>query len=299
MKNHIVIAGGHGFIGQGLKNYLKQLCMPYVILSRNPQGDQSVYWDGQNAEKWISVLDHAKAIVNVTGKSINCRLTRENKKEILASRLNPIRALAEGIKMCENPPKIWIQAASVGIYPDEFNTPSVEASPPGNDFLAHICQTWESEFLNLSVPDLRQVILRIGWVLGKNGGVLLPLVRLTKNGLGGRVASGRQRISWIHQEDLNFLITDAINTDRYQGIYNAVTPQPVSNAEFMYLLREQLRVKIGPPIPKPFVYIGALFMGTSASLALSSKTCFPERLNHLNFPFKYTDLSEAFKEVLT
>lgn len=294
LKEHIVIAGGNGFIGKSLQSFLKKKNVPFIILSRDPQTKNSVFWDGKNSGEWITSIENARAIVNVTGKSINCRLTQKNKNAILGSRLHPIAALSDGIRACKNPPKIWIQASSVGIYPNTYSEICDEASQSGTDFYADVCKAWEASFLNLDIPDMRKVVLRIGWVLGEEGGVLEPLIKLTKQGMGGQVGSGRQMISWIHQDDLNQLIYNCVYSNQYQGIYNTVSPNPVSNQYFMKALRRQFKIKIGPPIPKPFVYLGALFLGTSASLAFSSKNCISHNLQNQNFLFQYEKLEAAF-----
>ncbi len=295
----VIIPGGNGFIGQSFVHLCQFKNYQPVVLSRKYSDKDNYYlWDGRNRGRWQNKLDGADAIVNLTGRSINCRLTKKNKNDILNSRVEPIQILSKVINELKSPPKVWIQASSVGIY-GNTNKPVDESSRVSNsDFFSNICNEWESTFLKLNLPETRKVILRIGWVLGRNGGVLQPIIRLTEKGMGGRSGSGKQMISWIHQEDLNQLIERAMKEEKFEGIYNAVSPNPVSNQSFMNNLRKLCHQRVGPPIPLWAVHLGALFMGTSPELILGSKHVQSLRLKSHHFEYKFPNIEKALKQIL-
>ncbi len=302
MKKKIVMPGGSGFLGQSSAEYFQKKGYEIIIFTRGKSQQKNgitfVNWDGKNSGEWVKHINGAYAVINFTGKSVNCIYTEENKKEIIDSRLNSVKIIADAILNSENPPEVIVQAASLAIYGDTKNTCS-ENAPHGEGFSVKVCELWENEFFKTTLPATRKVLLRIGFALGKNGGALVPLTKLTKRFLGGKIASGEQYISWLHIDDLNSMFEFAIENENAQGIYNATSENPVTNGEFMKTLREVLDMPWSPPVPVFAVKIGArLFMKTDSSLALTGRKCIPTKFLNEGFHFKYNDLKTSLEDVL-
>lgn len=297
----IVIAGGSGFIGSALAAEFLRHGHPVVILTRTPHerddGVQEVMWDGAHVGEWIAALDGAEALINLTGKNINCPHTPENLHEITASRVNSVKVLGEAMRHIKVPPKVWVQASAVGYYGDTAGKTCDENSPNGADALAGICSQWESEFAALKLPATRTVTLRIGFVLGREGGALPVLASLARLFLGGAAGSGRQFISWIHQADLVRMFATVIENETFAGTYNAVSPAPVTNAAFMRELRHAFHRPWSPPVPAFAVKLGAKFMGGEPSLALISQRCVPRRFQDAKFEFRFRELALALRDL--
>jgi uncharacterized protein (TIGR01777 family) len=182
-----------------------------VIVLTRAESDQrgavrKAHWDGKTLGDWIQFVNGAAAVVNLTGRSINCRHTPENRREIIDSRVDSVRVLGQAIEQCAQPPQVFVQFAGVGIYGDKGKRLCDETTAPGDDFVAEVCQRWEAAFDSVDASKTRKVLLRLGVVLGPNGGFLEVLGRLTRWFLGGQVGSGRQYISWIHITDLSRMV---------------------------------------------------------------------------------------------
>lgn len=303
-KQRVVLAGGSGFLGMNLARSLAEHGSQVVILSRSATKSSSqsqpwtnVQWDGETLGDWAHELNGADAIINFSGKSIDCVPTEKNKALIISSRVNPTRALGQAIQQAETPPKAWIQMSAVGIY---GNTQSqcTETTPAGEGFLPEVCTKWETAF-NESCPDhVRGVVLRAGVVLGRSEGAFPTLRKIAKLGLGGRAGSGKQGMSWIHEDDINAMLLHAIQTSTMQGVYNAVTPNPVSNKEFMGALRKTVGMPFGPPAPAFAVRIGSkLILKTNADLALEGQFAIPQRIINDGFAFTYANLNDALADL--
>lgn len=297
----IVIAGGSGFIGAALARELAARGDEVIVLTRRARGrgdrGREVVWDGEHSGDWINCLAGAAAVVNLTGRSINCRHTPENLREIIASRVNSVKAIAAALENLQTPPRVWVQAGAAGFYGDTKNDVCDEQSPAGNDALAGICQQWEAACAAASVPRTRKVVFRIGFVLGRDGGALPVLARLTKCFLGGAIGGGRQYISWIHLADLARMFVAAIENENFSGAFNAVAPNPVTNADFMRELRRVLDRPWSPPAPAFAVKIGSRLMGSEASLALVSQRCAPKKVLEAGFEFQFPDLRAALENL--
>ncbi len=301
MSKRIVIAGGSGFIGTALARELAARGDEVIVLTRRARRRddrmREVVWDGEHPGDWINFLEGAEAVVNLTGRSINCRHTPENLREIAASRVNSARALAAALEQLQTPPHVWVQVSAAGFYGDTGDEWRDESSPAGNDALAGICRQWESACADANVPQTRKIIFRIGFVLGRDGGALPVLARLTKCFLGGAIGGGRQYISWIHLADLARMFVAAIENDNWSGTFNAVAPNPVTNAEFMRELRRTLDRPWSPPAPAFAVKIGSWLMGSEASLALASQRCSPKKFLETGFQFQFPDLRAAVENL--
>jgi uncharacterized protein len=300
-SKRVILAGGSGFLGTLLSKYLTEQGYEVIVLTRRPNQSagvvKEIHWDGRTLGPWAEHLNGARAVVNLAGKSVNCRYTTENRREINESRVNSVRVIGQAIRASPNPPPVLVQAASLAIYGDAGDRWCDENTSPGSGFPVETCLLWEKAFEEFPTPQTRRVILRIGFVLGKSGGALQTLARLAKLGLGGTVGSGRQYISWIHCLDMNRLFTYAIEQGQMSGAFNATGPQPVTNAEFMRELRRAVHRPWSPPVPAWAVHIGSRLMGTEASLALTGRRCAPKRLQQNGFNFKFQVLHEALAEI--
>jgi uncharacterized protein (TIGR01777 family) len=300
-KKRIVIAGGSGFIGTALAKELIARDHEVVVLTRWPSeradGIIEEEWDGRHLGEWIKFLDGASAVINLAGKNINCPHTPENLGAITDSRVNSVNAIAAAILHVKTPAPVWVQASAIGFYGDTRDRLCDESSPGGDDALADVCKKWEDAFDSAKMPATRKVLLRIGFVLGREGGALPVLSRLTKFFLGGSAGDGKQFISWIHLADLTRMFAEAIERKELSGTFNAVTPAPVTNREFMRELRRTLHRPWSPPAPKFAVRLGAWLMDSEPSLALASQCCAPKRFLAAGYEFQFSKLDEALENL--
>jgi len=301
--NKIIIFGGTGFIGLSLAKHLQQKGFEPVLIARHAPANtipfEFVQWDAITLGKWTSVLDGAKAVINLAGKSVDCIKTPENCDIILRSRVDSTSLIGKAMKTVKSPPKIWVQMSTAHIYGDPPKQLCTESSSTGYGFAPFVGKSWEQAFLDSLPEGVRGVRLRTSFVIGKNGGALESLKRIVKLGLGGTVGSGQQGMSWIHEEDLNELIHQAIVNDAYENVYIASAPNPVSNKEFMKQLREKMKIFFGIPAPAFITRIGAkLIFRTDPELALYGRYVKSERLEKEGFKFKFPALSEALENLI-
>jgi uncharacterized protein (TIGR01777 family) len=300
-QSRIVIAGGSGFIGQALATRFIAQDHDVVVLTRNAgaRADRlrEVAWNARTPGSWATEVDGAAAIINLTGKSINSRHTEKNRREIIASRVESVRAIAEAIAASDVPPPVWVQASAVGIYGNAGDALCDESAPHGSDFMAEVCEQWEAAFRTALTPATRGVVLRFGVVLGREGGALPVLARLARLGLGGTVGSGRQYISWIHRDDMIAVVERAI-ASRMVGPYNASNHVPETNAAFMKRLRKVVHRPWSPPAPAFAVALGSYVLGIEPSVALHGQRCVPRRLDEEGFAFAHEDLSKSLRSLL-
>ncbi len=301
MKQKIILAGGSGLIGGALAREFSARGFQVVVLTRSPKaradGVAEIFWDAKIVDDWAAQLDGAAAIINLTGKNINCPHTAENLRSITASRVNSVNALAAAIAKIKSPPRVWVQASATGFYGDTGDTLCDESAPSGRDALSNICRDWENSFAAATLPTTRKVTLRIGFVLGRESGALPVLSKLTKLFLGGAVGSGRQYISWIHLADLVQMFVAAVEDEKFSGTFNAVAPNAVTNAEFMRELRHVLHRPWSPPAPEFAVKLGARLMGSEPSLALVSQRCAPNFFLDAGFEFQFPGLRGALENL--
>jgi uncharacterized protein (TIGR01777 family) len=301
-RGRIVLAGGSGFLGRALSEEFSNAGYEVVILTRKPGKNlecaRQVAWDGRSVGYWARELEGAAAVVNLAGRSVDCRHTPKNRREIVASRVNSVEAVGRAVRACEAPPKVFVQAGSLAIYGDAGRRVCDERAPAGSGFPVDVCLRWEQAFDSLELPDTRKVLLRIGFVLGREGGALTTLARLAKFYLGGTIGEGHQYISWIHVRDFSRLVLWTVERDEAEGVFNATGPAPVTNAEFMCELRCALRRPWSPRVPAWLVRLGSFVLRTEAELALTGRRCIPERLVECNFKFIYTNLEYALADLL-
>ena len=317
MKNKkIIIAGGTGFIGQEMTKYFGKE-NEIVILTRQVKNEKTnrndfdslskaeiekikfVKWDGETVSDWYDELEHADLIINLAGKTVNCRYNEKNKKEIFDSRTNSVKAIGDAINKCKHPPLLWINSSSATIYRHAEDKPQDEYTGEiKNDFSVQVCKLWEKTFYEQQNPATRKVALRMAITLGP-GGILIPYFNLLKFGLGGRQASGKQMYSWIHIEDTCRMIEWIFDHKEIEGTYNCSSQNPVTNIDFMKTLRKTTGTKFGLPAFEWMLRIGAPIIGTEAELVLKSRWVLPTKMLETGFKFKYLFLTEALTDIIS
>jgi uncharacterized protein len=302
----IVIAGGSGFLGVSLANHLAKLGAEIDILSRSKPKAASaarhVPWDARTLGDWSTFLDGASALVNLVGRTVDCIKTPDHCDEILRSRVEATRVLGQALLTVASPPPVWVQMSTAHIYGDPPSLVCTEDSAFGVGLAPMVGRAWEEAHAASLLPSQRSVVLRTGFVLGRDegagGGAFSRLKFLTRLCLGGRIGSGKQGMSWIHETDMNRIFERAITSDAMHGPYIASSPNPVPQSEFTRELRRALHVPIGLPAMEWMVRIGApLLMRTDPELAIYGRFVSPKRLLDEGFPFDFPDLSGALRDI--
>lgn len=290
----IVIAGGTGFLGNVLISFFKDKAYKIIVLtrgkSRKTENVQFIQWDAKTIGNWHKYLNNTDALINLTGKSVNCRFSKKNKKLILDSRIDSTLALAKAINLLETPPKVWINASTAALS----HLPKKEND---KDFMQYVGQKWEDAFFSINNKSTRKIALRISLVLGKEG-VLAPLIKIAKLGLGGKQGSGKQIVSWVHHEDFAKMIHFTIEKKNIQGPIVAATPKAITNQQLMSSIRKTLKVPFGIPSYTWMLKIGSFVIGTEADLILNSMDVYPEKLIENGFVFNYPSIKNALEEIL-
>lgn len=298
----IVIAAGTGFLGTVLIDFFKESYIEIIVLTRGKSEQrnniQYVHWNAESLTGWENVLENADVLINLAGKSVDCRYTPENKAAILSSRIDSTRVLNEAVLICKNPPKHFINSSTATIYRHSEDKQMDEYSGEiGNDFSMNVAKSWEKAFYDVETDKTLKTAVRTSIVLGKNGGAFIPLKRLTQFGLGGKVGNGNQFVSWIHELDFARAIAFIIDR-KLTGNINVVSPNPKRNIDFMRELRKAVRIPFGIPISESMLKIGAKIIQTESELVLKSRNVIPKRLTENGFTFEYQDLEKAFKNLL-
>lgn len=290
MEKQILIAGASGFIGQYISRKFREEGWSVKTIGRSDE----LNWDDR--ESITAALNQSAVVINLAGKSVNCRHTEANKKEILESRVKTTAIMNECIRACSKPPELWLNASGMSIYPRSIENVYTEESDTDKDgvFMAEVAKQWEAALYRHELPQTRRVALRTSIVLAKEGGSLAELVKLCKLGLGGTVGSGKQMMSWIHLEDYFQVLLWIISHKEITAPVNMCAPCPVFNAYFMKALRKALKVPFGLPAPAFAVKIGAQIIGTEASLALDSYNVVSKVLPQTGYTFRFELLEQAF-----
>lgn len=293
----IVIAGGSGYLGRLLGKALEQRGAEVVMLTRRAEDwrgpGRAVTWDGKTLGPWADELEGAQALINLAGRNVNCRPTAANARAILDSRVDSTLVLGEAIRQVAKAPKVWVQASSLAIYGDAGDRLCDEAAWVASGFPADVCVAWEEALGRALLPGIRWTALRIGFVLGREDGALPFLARLSRWGLGGRMGSGRQWMSWIHEDDMLAVFLRCLDDPSAEGVYNVTAPHPVPNAEFMAHLRDAVGCAFGPPVPAWALHAGAWLLGSDPRVALTGRRGIPARLEREGFSFRYPSLESA------
>ncbi|MGE8556591.1 MAG: TIGR01777 family oxidoreductase [Chryseobacterium jejuense] len=290
----IIIAAGTGFLGQNLEKYFTEKGDEVYILTRKPQRENEIYWDAKTIGEWKNVLEQADVLINLTGKSVDCRYHEQNKAEIYASRINSTKVLHEAVNACSVPPKNWFNASSATIYVhSEKHLNTEENGIIGDDFSMNICKSWEAEFFKTQHDGIRKVALRTSIVLGNNGGAFPKLKMITKLGLGGKQGRGNQMVSWIHIDDFCRAVDWIIQNKSMEGAINITAPAPLSNEVMMKKLRKEFRAPFGLNAPVWQLEIASIFLNTETELLLKSRNVYPEKLIESGFQFSYPTFDET------
>jgi hypothetical protein len=305
----MILAGGSGFLGGALAKYFTALKWEVVVLTRHPKpradGVREVAWDGETVGTWGRELEGAEAVVNLCGKSVDCRYTAENRKLLIESRTLPTRALGQAIANSQSPPRVWLNSSSATLYKHTLDTAMDEngalgATPAAKDeFSIEIIRQWESALNEAQTPRTRKTALRTTMVLGMSRNSVVPVLRrLTRLGLGGRMGSGRQFVSWMHQEDFCRAVEWVIAHDELSGPVNFAAPNPLPNAEMMRAFRNLCGVPIGLPATEWMLGIGAFFLRTETELIIKSRRVVPGRLLASGFEFRFPLFRQALADIL-
>ena len=301
----IVIPGGSGQVGTLLARSFAGTRDEVVVLGRSPRPApwRVVAWDAKSEGPWWGEVDGADVVINLTGRSVNCRYTPANRREILASRVDSTRAVGDAIARAERPPRAWLQASTATIYAHTFGPAHDESEAVGDhdpgapsawDFSLEVATAWERALEEAETPRTRKVALRSAIILSPDrGGIFGTLLGLVRRGLGGTAGSGRQYVSWIHATDFVAALRFLIEREDLAGPVNVAAPNPVTNVEFMRELRRAWGTRIGLPATEWMLALGALALRTETELVLKSRRVVPGRLTRAGFQFAFPTWREA------
>ncbi|MBC8044640.1 MAG: TIGR01777 family protein [Rhizobacter sp.] len=302
----VVIAGGTGQIGTMLARAFQKSGDEVVVLSRTPAAAtwRQVRWDAETLGDWTTEIDGADVVVNLAGRSVNCRYTPENRRLIKASRVNSARVIGEAIAKASRPPRLWLQASTATIYAHRYDAPNDDLTgiiggaekdvPDTWRFSIDVATSWEQALNDAITPRTRRVAMRAAITFSPDAdGVFDVLLGLVRNGLGGTIGDGRQYVSWLHDEDFIRSIFWIIAHDELSGAINLASPYPVPNGEFMQTLREAWGIPFGLPATEWMLELGAMVLQTESELLLKSRRVVPARLLASGFEFKFPNWETA------
>ncbi len=302
----IVIPGGTGQVGTILARAFHEDGHEVEVLSRKPVGApwRVVAWDAETTGDWAAEFEGANAVINLAGRSVNCRYSQENRRTITESRVRSTRAVGDAIARAASPPQVWLQMSTATIYAHRYDAPNDEesgvlggAEPNAPDtwrFSIDVAKSWERVVDESVVPRTRKVKMRSAMVMSPDrGGVFDVMSRLVRCGLGGRAGNGRQYVSWIHHEDFVRAVYWLIKHDGLEGAVNLAAPHPLPNADFMSVLRDAWGVRFGLPATEWMLEVGALLLRTETELVLKSRRVIPRRLLESGFTFLFPNWPEA------
>jgi uncharacterized protein (TIGR01777 family) len=302
----IVIPGGSGQVGKLLAGAFTKDGHGVTVLSRNPElcKWRTIKWDGKTLGKWTEELEGVDVVINLAGRSVNCRYNQKNRDLIMNSRIDSTRVIGKAIQNCKNPPKTWLQASTATIYEDSYDIPNDEftgvigGNEPGVPetwkFSIDVATAWEKTLDETSTPHTRRVKLRSAILLSPDSGSIFDiLLRLVRFGIGGKVGTGNQFVSWVHYKDFIDCIYWIIQNQDISDFINICSPNPLPNHEFMKALRSAWGIGIGLPATKWMIEIGTFFLRTESELVLKSRYVVPKILVDRGFKFQYPTWPEA------
>jgi len=306
----IVLAGGTGHLGTLLSRDLRARGHQIVVLSRGRSGDPDIiFWDGRSAGPWEREIDGADAVINLAGRSVNCRYTRVNLREMMDSRVDSTQAIGRAIEKAQCAPRVWLQMSTATIYSHRFDAPNNEAigriggsetnAPARWRSSIEIARAWERALDGANTPATRKVTLRAAVVMSPEPDAPFSiLLRLTRLGLGGPIAGGNQFVSWIHDRDFVRAVSFLLERDDLAGPINLAAPGPVPQRAFMAALRAASGVMIGLPATRWMAAVGAFALQTETELILKSRRVIPGRLLDSGFHFDYSDWRTAADDLV-
>jgi uncharacterized protein (TIGR01777 family) len=305
----IVIPGGSGQVGTILARHFQAKQHEVVVLSRKlaPAPWRVVAWDGRSRGEWTGELDGADVVINLAGRSVNCRYTAANRRAIIESRVQSTRVVGEAIAGCARPPRVWLQASSATIYAHRYDAANDERTGiiAGNEpnepdtwrFSLDVVKSWEKALNEAETPRTRRVAMRTSMVMSPDrGGIFDVLLWLVRRRLGGWVGDGRQFVSWIHDRDYIAAVEFLIDRD-LSGPVNLAAPEPLPHADFMRALRQAWGVRIGLPANRWMLEIGTWLLRTESELVLKSRRVVPGRLLEAGFTFQFPTWPEAARDL--
>ena len=309
----IVIAGGSGQVGAILARAFARADNEVVVLSRAgnaPPGARPVRWDGRTLGAWASEIDGARVVINLAGRSVDCRYTAANRREITESRVESTRAVGEAIAAASIAPRVWLQASTATIYAHRYDAPNDERTgvlgggepnaPDTWSFSIDVAKAWERTALEAPTPSAtRLVLLRSAVIMSPDrGGAFDKLLRLVRLRLGGAAAGGRQYVSWIHHDDFARAVEWLIARDDVSGPVNVASPNPLPNRDFMRVLREAWGTRVGLPATRWMLEVGAALMRTETELVLKSRRVEPGVLLDHGFAFEQPNWPDAARDLV-
>ena len=305
MNSVIVIFGANGFLGRYLSRHFALQGREVVAVARHRDGwsgdGMFLEWDGVAAGPWTLALEGAEAVINLTGRSVNCRYTARNRSEILDSRVRATRAIGQAITQCKTPPKVWLNASTATWYRHAEDRPQDDwLGEPGDGFSCEVARAWEEEFFAAMVPaETRKLAVRLGMVLANEPATVFDVFgRLAAAGLGGAMGSGRQRVSWIHMEDflraVDFLISDPF----LSGVVNVTAPECPTNRQWMRSFRQVTGLPLGLPMARWMLEIGARLLETETELVLKSRWVAARRLHDAGINWRFESAAAAIADLL-
>lgn len=299
----IAVTGATGMVGKSLVSHLLERNDEVWVLSRNPDSARKVFphvshflaWQPDRPMPEAQALDGIDAVVHLAGENVAAgRWTGTRKRAIRESRVEGTANLMEDLARLERPPSVIVGASAIGYYGDRGDEVLEETAPPGEGFLAEVCQAWEERYALADLSNTRRCIVRVGLVLGNTGGALPRMLTPFKLGLGGRLGHGRQWMSWIHLNDLTALILAALHHEAFRGVIHGTAPHPVTNADFTRTLGHVL----GRPTLLPAPSWGLrLALGEMADMLLASQRTSARRVLDLGFSFQWPELEPAMKDL--
>ncbi len=301
----VVIPGGSGQLGEVLRRALTADGHEVVVLSRGPAAPPGrLQWDGRTLGDWASVIDGADVVINLAGRTVNCRYTPENLRQMMDSRVDSTRVVGEAIAAAARPPRVWLQMSTATIYAHRYDAPNDEATgliggsePDAPAYWKQsidIATAWEATLDAAATPRTRRVALRAAMVMNPDpGGVFEVLSNLTRAGLGGPIGGGRQWVSWIHEADFVGAIRFLIERDDLDGAINLAAPEPRTQRDFQAALRAAWGVRLGLPATAWMAKMGAVLLQTDTELILKSRRVVPGRLLAEGFRFQHPTWPEA------
>ncbi len=307
----IVLAGGTGQVGTILARHFHRNGHGVVVLSRNVHEApwRMVPWDGLSLGAWRDELNGSDVLINLAGRSVDCRYTQKNRREILDSRVLSTQVLHQAMAAVERPPAVWLNASTATIYRHALDRPMDEASgelgggeagaPDTWNFSIQVAKAWEMAFFSTSTPGVRKVALRSAMTFSADrGGVFDVFLRLVRYGLGGTTLPGTQFVSWIHEADFIRSVEFLIDRKEFTGAVNLASPHPLQNRDFLGILRNVWGTRVGVPTTRWMLEVGTYLLRTESELILKSRQVVPGRLLEAGFQFKYPSWPEAAEDLV-
>lgn len=287
----VVIAGGSGFLGRHLARGFREEGREVLTIGRE-HGD--ALW--HDSDSVLAAVDGAAMLINLAGRSVDCRHTIRHKKQILGSRVFTTDTLGQAVERAVEPPPVWFNASTTSYYPESSARALTEEDrTTGVGFTSNVAVAWERELAAKERPGVRQVALRLGTVLGPDGGALPPLLRLARLGLGGPHAGGAQWVSWVHVDEVHRIIRFIADHDEIEGPVNVTAPDAVTDRDLMAAIRRAAHVRFGLPSARWMVELGAWALRTEPELVLRSSRVAPARLLEHGYTFEHGDLDDVLR----